>query len=250
MDLSFHLKTSNFVAQWKFSHITSSPSCPQANGKVKSAVKSGSDPLLALLALCNTPMEGLQASPAQLLYSRRCRTLLPITAQLLQPAVVSNAREGLKVNKAKQVKQYNKQARDLPPLNVGDNIRMQTMKRQPEWKKGVVVDVLPHRAYEVDVGSDKLLRRNRQQLRYFQEKSPDQTTQESQSLKEDQTTSSDPDFPLPSTATVSTPRSGTRFEKTHQNPLLSLFHETAKASDKTNPQVNSTNTQLALQCVK
>ena len=144
-----------FAAEWEFSHITSSPGYPQANGKAESAVKSikrmlkrveraGSDPVLALLALRNTPMEGRQATPAQLLYSHRCRTLLPIAAQLLQPAVVSNARERLKVNKAKQAKQYNKQAKDLPLLNVDDTIRMQPMNGQSDWKKGVVVIVLPH----------------------------------------------------------------------------------------------------------
>ena len=113
-----------FSRDWEFTHVTSSPAYPQTNGKAESAVKqvkrllkraqkAGSGPILALLALRNTPMEGRQASPAQLIYSHRCMTLLPIAEQLLQPEVVPQA-VGLMSARAKQAAQYNKQAKDLP----------------------------------------------------------------------------------------------------------------------------------------
>ena len=121
-----------FSRNWEFTHFTSSPAYPQANGKAESVVKqvkrllkraqkAESDPMLALLALLirNTPMEGRQASPTQLIYSRRCKTLLPIAEQILQPEVVPQALEGLMSTRAKQAAQYNKQAKDLPQLKVG-----------------------------------------------------------------------------------------------------------------------------------
>lgn len=68
-------------------HKTSSPGYPQSNGKAESAVKTakrlmqkakatGKDPYLAILDHRSTPSQGLQASPSQMLASRRTRTLL------------------------------------------------------------------------------------------------------------------------------------------------------------------------------
>ena len=83
-----------FAKSWGFQHITSSPIYPQSNGKAENAVKTvkqlfskcrqaGQPEQLALLDWRNTPMEGLQTSPAQRLFGRRCRTLLPIRERLL-----------------------------------------------------------------------------------------------------------------------------------------------------------------------
>ena len=85
-----------FSAEWDFRHVTSSPYHPQSNGRAENAVKTCKsllikaradkrDPLLALLEWRNTPSEGMNASPAQLLYGRRTRTRLPVTKSLLVP---------------------------------------------------------------------------------------------------------------------------------------------------------------------
>ena len=87
-------KFGNFVKDWQFQHTTSSPGYPQSNGKAENAVKTvkslmrkslraGTDPFLALLAFRNTPTEGVDTSPAQRLFSRRTKTLLPTTTALL-----------------------------------------------------------------------------------------------------------------------------------------------------------------------
>ncbi|KAF7653482.1 hypothetical protein LDENG_00082320 [Lucifuga dentata] len=66
-----------FAAQYEFQHITSSPMCPQANGKaekeaqivkrlIKKAAHSKTDPYLALMACSAAPLESGR-SPAELL---------------------------------------------------------------------------------------------------------------------------------------------------------------------------------------
>ena len=68
-----------FADDWKFTHLTSSPHCPEGNGFAKSMVKvvkqllqrakySGSDPQLALLSYRSTLLDSKIASPAELLY--------------------------------------------------------------------------------------------------------------------------------------------------------------------------------------
>ena len=67
-----------FSKEWDFHHVTSSPYHAQSHGRVENAVKTCKslltkaragkrDPLLALLEWCNTPTEGMNASPVQLL---------------------------------------------------------------------------------------------------------------------------------------------------------------------------------------
>ena len=40
---------------------------------------------LALLNCNNTPSEGIDLSPSQGLFGRRCRTLMPMTKEMLKP---------------------------------------------------------------------------------------------------------------------------------------------------------------------
>ena len=90
---------SAFAAIYEFEHVTSSPEYPQSNGKVENAVKTSknlmkkaastnSDFQLALLDWRNTPTEGMQSSPAQRMFGRRTRTLLPTSRELLEPQLV------------------------------------------------------------------------------------------------------------------------------------------------------------------
>ena len=125
-----------FASKWGFQHVTSSPRYPQSNGKAENAVKTvkrlfskcsetGQSEFLALLDWRNTPMEGLGSSPAQRFLRRRCRTQLPMTETLLKPAydTRADARE-LQGKREKQALYYNQQARDLPPLQAGEAVRM------------------------------------------------------------------------------------------------------------------------------
>ena len=95
---------SAFAAIDEFEHITSPPEYPQSNGKAENAVKTSknlmkkaattySDFQLALLDWRNTPTEGMKSSPAQRIFGRRTRTLLPTSKELLEPQLVRDVRE-------------------------------------------------------------------------------------------------------------------------------------------------------------
>ena len=91
----------NLAKEYRFNHVTTSPYHHQSNGRAESAVKeakkilkktaaSKSNPYLALLAHLNTPQEGFSTSPAQCLFSRRTKTNLPLSSNLLKPSVAED----------------------------------------------------------------------------------------------------------------------------------------------------------------
>ena len=85
-----------FAQNWQLVRETSSPGNSLANGAVEPAVNiakrmlrkckaSREDPYLGLLNIRNTPSEGMATSPAQRLFGRRTKTLLPTTHNQLKP---------------------------------------------------------------------------------------------------------------------------------------------------------------------
>ncbi|CAB4006649.1 Transposon Ty3-G Gag-Pol poly [Paramuricea clavata] len=130
-----------FAKEWDFD----SPRHSQANEKAESAVKeakkiimkrnkAGTDTFLALLDHRNTPSVAVQISPAQRLFSRRTRSLLPMSAELLKP-------------------------------KEGDSVRIKPWKLgKKEWQPGSIRKRLDERFYEVQTPCG-ILRRNRVHLR-------------------------------------------------------------------------------------
>ena len=117
----------NFAKEYGFNHVTTSPYHHQSNGKAESAVKeakkilrkttaSKSDPYLALLAHRNTPQERFSTSPAQRLFSRKTKTNLPTSSNLLKPSVAEDTLEKDKLRKLKQKFYYDRSANDLQDL--------------------------------------------------------------------------------------------------------------------------------------
>lgn len=169
-----------FSSQWSFQHVTSSPRYPQSNGKAENAVKtvkrlfakcklSGHSEFQALLNWRNTPGEGMQSSPAQRLMGRRCKTLLPSTAELLQPRYSTEQDQwDIGGRKVKQAKYYNRGSRPLSRIYPGDAIRMK-LPGCEEWTPGECIKEVSPRSYLVRVG-DRQYRRNRRQLLHTREK--------------------------------------------------------------------------------
>ena len=113
-----------FAKSWNFIHHTSSPYHPQGNGRVEAAVKIAKrimskarddkkDAYKALLAYRNTIQDGLRTSPAQRLLGRRTKTDLP-----------TKEKKDRLVKQERMVRKFNKNAKDLDPLNENDSVRV------------------------------------------------------------------------------------------------------------------------------
>ncbi|XP_035223960.1 uncharacterized protein K02A2.6-like [Stegodyphus dumicola] len=158
-----------FAKKYQFKHITSSPYHPQSNGLAERSVQTAkkllkkaqadhADPYLALLAHRNTPTNEMLGSPAQRLMSRRTRTILPTSEELLKPQVVKNVKEKINQERTKQKSCYDHHTETLPSLNKRDCVRVYQDNR---WKPAVVEEVhkMP-RSYILRSGGS-VLRRNR-----------------------------------------------------------------------------------------
>ena len=130
----------------------------------KKAFKDGRDPWLALLDYRNTPTEGMKSSPTQRLMSRRTRTLLPTATSLLQPKVIQEVNERIKVKKQKAKHYQDRKARILPEIEIGQEVRVAPQERNQPWKSATCVKKLSDRSYLVETSSETL-RRNRQSLK-------------------------------------------------------------------------------------
>ena len=90
---------------------------------------------LAILDWRNTPTAS-GSSPAQKLMSRRTRTLLPTPDVFLQPEVIKGVPENIKLQKQKAKRQYDKTAKPLPELQIGQHIKLQPISRNTPWNNG------------------------------------------------------------------------------------------------------------------
>ena len=168
-----------FARDWGIKVTTSSPVYPQSNGHAerfvqtlknlfKKADEDGCDPYLALLEYRNTPITGLEYSPAQLLMSRTLRSKLPTAEKLLQPKV-DDAHKALKRRQVCQKTYYDKHAAPLAPLRPGDVVRVQ---HGNSWEPAIVADFWDQpRSYTIQT-EQGLLRRNRRHLRKSAEHPP------------------------------------------------------------------------------
>ena len=168
-----------FSCEWGFAHEPISPGHSESNGAAEAAVKSAKylikksqaakeDPMIGLLNLRNTPQEGLTTSPLQRLFGRRTKTLIPCANCILTPAVaqiIHGERVRMEDKKAAVAERYTDR-RELPPLQVGDTVRMQPITRdKEEWQEATVSKTLKNRSYEVTTGTGRTYRGSRVFLR-------------------------------------------------------------------------------------
>ena len=168
-----------FSKQYGFIHETSSPHYPQSNGLAEKTVQtikhifsksqaSHTDPYLGILEYLNTPLE-TDLSPAQLLMSRRLRSILPSTAAQLQPSVINHKkfREQLSESRDRQAKYYSSPANPLKPLRTGETVRL---RRDGIWTPATITRVQNPRSYHVQTSDGREYRRNRRHLLKTREK--------------------------------------------------------------------------------
>ena len=84
----------------------------------KKAAADKKDPFEGLLKYRNTPFEDIGVSPVQLLMSRCTRTMIPTHRRLLLPQTGDPDKvvKALKQRQSVCKKNYDKQSRDVPPL--------------------------------------------------------------------------------------------------------------------------------------
>jgi len=124
--------------------FTFSPNYPQSNGMSEMAVKTSkkilrkcSDPHIGLLEYRNTPLTGMQYSPAQPLMSRHTRTKLPMTSNLYKPSIPHHdvVRHEFEHAKAKQKHFFDRTAKPQPGLQQSELARM---FKNGVWEKAQV----------------------------------------------------------------------------------------------------------------
>ncbi|PFX12101.1 Retrovirus-related Pol polyprotein [Stylophora pistillata] len=125
-----------FAKAWHIIHLTSSPMHQQANGKAEAAVKSmkkllikthkeGSDPLEALLEHRNTPRQDVGLSPAELMFKRKTRSLIPSFNKHSSNDPIEVRRQA---RKGTVQKSHDRKAKSLPELDVGQHIFFQHLE--------------------------------------------------------------------------------------------------------------------------
>ena len=191
-------ETAALLDRWGVKHRLSSAYHPSSNGRAEVAVKSMKRLLTSktdvnggidneavaagLLQYRNTPDPTSGLSPAQVVFGRPIRDLLPIAppTQVFHSLAVhpvwretwTQQEEALRLRFARQVDDLDAHTRALPPLTPGDTVRLQnqTGPHAKRWDRtGVVVVAKPHHQYLVKVhGSGRVTLRNRQFLRRIQ----------------------------------------------------------------------------------
>ncbi len=171
-----------FASRYGFQHTTSSPHFPQSNGQaeravqtVKNLLKQASDPYLALLSYCATPLTWCQLSPAELLMGRRLRTTVPQISRKMVPYLL-RFRNDEKAYKQKQKKDYDTRYRvhEMPAIPDDTDVWITTDQNQPTRGR-VTSPAEEPRSYVVDTPTGQV-RRNCHQLNPIPDTS-DMTTQ-------------------------------------------------------------------------
>lgn len=155
-----------FAEEYGFKHVTSSPKFPQSNGMAEAAVKivknlfkKNIDPSLALMEYRATPLQN-GYSPAELLFGRKIRTMMPIASSSLIPKVADgkNLRRKEEKRRSDQKESYDSRhgVVEQQELKIGDTVWITDART---W--GRVVEKAPTpRSYIIETPSGTV-RRNR-----------------------------------------------------------------------------------------
>ena len=183
--------TQQFLKTWGIRHRVSSVAFPHSNCRAEVAVKTAKRLIRdnvgpqgsldtdrfarALMQYRNTPLQGINLSPAQILLGRNIRDFFPFTnakSRMREEWLISadERDKALSRRHATHVERLSLHAHELPALAIGESvlIQNQTGNHPGRWDRtGVVVDIGPGpRQYLVRTdGSGRVTLRNRKFLR-------------------------------------------------------------------------------------
>ena len=109
----------------------------------------------AIMQYRNTQLPDINLSPAQILLHRNIRDGLPAHPDHYIPhkewVITAEERDLAYARRNEIIKQkYDKRARNLPVLSVGDSVVVQNQRTGKKWDRlGRIVEVLPHRQYRI-----------------------------------------------------------------------------------------------------
>ena len=163
-------------------HTTSLPRYPQSNGLAERTVQTAkkllkkakyekTDPNMALLDLRNTPVEGINLSPAQMLMGRRTKTRLPMSSKLLEPMYdAADIKRHFQQQQEKSKRYYDRGTTELHPLTQGEPVRVYD-EATKQWKPAVVCNRAEQpRSYTIETETGQKYRRNRRDIMKYPEK--------------------------------------------------------------------------------
>ncbi len=183
------LEMKQFAKEWSFELVNSSPYYPKGNGKAESAVKvlktlikktqaSGECLYEAVLEHRNTSNK-IGYSPNERLLGRQIRGKLPILKRDLQTRPRKDTSRRIEKNRELMKKHYDRGAKKLMDLRVGDQVVVKLKPGDKRWTKGIVTQKLQHNKYELNINGKKFVR-NRQLIALDHSKRKSQHPENSQ----------------------------------------------------------------------
>ena len=130
----------------------------------------------AILQYRNTPDPDTKLSPAQCVFGRPIKDFIPILPGRYKPHptwqdTLATRENALRNRHMKAAERWSEHTRQLPPLVVGDHVRVQNQigPHPKKWDKtGVIIEVLQFDQYRVRIdGSGRTTLRNRKFLRNY-----------------------------------------------------------------------------------
>ena len=120
---------------------------------IKKTTKEGTDMWKAILEWCNATTPGMHSSPAQRLLSRCTCSMLPCKATDYTPQVQMDVQQALIKKKQTTKRYYDRHAKQLPDLAIGQPIRVKCHPQNPnsDWTPGIVTSKAAPRSYMVQV---------------------------------------------------------------------------------------------------
>ena len=179
----------DFYRRWGVKLRISSAHYPQSNGRAEAAVRSAKrmirdntrgdgsldtdEAAKAMMQYRNTPLRGIEKSPAQLALGRQLRDSIPMSKEYYLPdshwAITLREREmALTQSMMKDKDTYDIHAKQLPYLRTGNHVLIQDPVTKRWDRSGIIMERYPYRQYLIKInGSGRMTRRNRRHLKFL-----------------------------------------------------------------------------------